>query len=461
MTRYRQLVLILLALELLAAVAIRTSAFNRPAALPVSELGIQEDGLLADMRQLEASHDPASPHSWLTMADFYSTFGLLPQAEYCLQQATLLGPLDEDGLMFQGIVLSRMGQLVQAQLSFQAVVDAAGERQQDARVELALVLLRQEDVAAAETALRAAQAEPLIKLALARLLIRTDRAEEAIQLLDQMLERQPGAMCVIQLKGWAYEALGNDRLARQQAELAQRHIQLTEMRTSTRLHERAMHQRYGPGRYLVESGRHEQAGDVAATVASMQAAVEAMKPLWRYHYAMRLAVLQLNQQQAQLALPYLAAVIQVEGESAEMWDLIGDAWQQLEDPQRARKAWLEGTRYKASKSIVVNQLLHQELAESYQLAGDKEQADRHAGLAFFERGRLAWRENDVRQALTSYTEAVGLLPENASCWFHLAETRRAMNDRNGARDAYQQCLELAAEHGRAHLGLSLTAGSSN
>ena len=454
MSGFRRALIVLILVELAAAVVVHW-LLSPPVPLPVSALGTQESGLLTDMQALEAKHDPGDIQSWVTIGDFYCSFGLLPEAEYCLEQAARLGTLDENGILLRGNILSRLGRMDEAEPYFREVIDSRGDRTSDAWIQLALDGLRQEDIQQAEQALRQSARQPIAQLALARLLMRTDRAAEAIAVLDQLLEDFPGSMRAFQLKSWAYEKLGNSQAARENYELSQRHVQIVSMLTPVRQHDEQMHQQYGPGRFMVESGLLEQQGDYAGAVEKVEQAIEQMKPLRRFFHSMRAAQLYLEIDQPRQALRHLRMVLVLDGESAEIWELAGVAWLALGEKENARQAWLEGTKFRAGKFMPANQYLHQKLADSFTETGEEELARRHRGLMHYEKGRLAWRENDLRTALVSFNEATQFLPLHAASWFYLAETRRAENDRQGARTAYLKCLQQNANHGRARVAFEL------
>jgi tetratricopeptide (TPR) repeat protein len=454
MSRLRRILIGLVLVEL-AATAALLLLVSPAAPLPVSEHGTQELGLVEDLRAVEAKHEPGEMQSWLKIGDFYCSFGLLPEAEYCLEQAALLGSLDEDGILLRGIILSRLGRIDEARQYFRQVIDSRRDGASDVWIQLALDALRQNDPQQAEQALRQSGNQPIAQLALARLLMRTERAAEAITVLDRLLEDVPGSLRALQLKSWAHERLGHSREARENYELSLRHVQVISMLTPVRLHDEQMHQRYGPGRLMVESGRLEQQGNQAGAVEMVEQAIEQMRPLRRFYHSMRAAQLYLETDNPRRALKHLRQVLVLDGESAEIWELVGNAWLALGEKEKAQRAWLEGTRFRASKFMPANQYLHQKLADSFAEAGEDELAQHHRGLMHYEKGRLAWRENDLRTALVSFTEAVNQLPMHASSWYYLAETRRAENDREGARDAYQQCLQQNANHGRARVAMAL------
>lgn len=454
MSGLRRALIVLILAELAATVAVHWLV-SPSVPLPASELGTQESGLVADMRALEAKHDPGDMQSWVTIGDFYCSFGLLPEAEYCLEQAARLGSLDEDGILLRGNILSRLGRMDEAEPYFRQVIESRGDHTSDAWIQLALDGLRQDDIQQAEQALRQSGRQPIAQLALARILMRTDRAAEALTVLDQLLEDFPGSMRAFQLKSWAHEKLGNPRAARENYELSQRHVQVVSMATPVRQHDEQMHQQYGPGRFMVESGLLEQQGDYAGAVEKVEQAIEQMKPLRRFFHSMRAAQLYLEIDQPRQALRHLRMVLVLDGESAEIWELVGVAWLALGEKEKARLAWLEGTQFRASKFMPANQYLHQSLVDSFAEAGEDALSQHHRGLMHYEKGRLAWRENDLRAALVSFNEATQHLPMHAASWYYLAETRRAENDRQGARAAYQKCLQQDANHGRARVALAL------
>src|SRR4030095_16052596 len=68
--------------------------------------------------------------------------------------------------------------------------------------------LREENVPEAIEALRKAPDIPKAKFLLARVLIRSGRAKEAISLLDDLLRASPGMVECNQMKSWAEAELG-------------------------------------------------------------------------------------------------------------------------------------------------------------------------------------------------------------------------------------------------------------
>jgi len=64
-------------------------------------------------------------------------------------------------------------------------------------------------------------------------------------------------------------------------------------------------------------------------------------------------------------------------------------------------------------------------------------------------GKLAWRVGDVAAALREFEKSAEILDDHAYTWYYLAEARHASQDKSGAGEAYQKCLSINPDHGRA------------
>src|SRR2546426_8392528 len=123
----------------------------------------------------------------------YRAFGLFPQAEYCYRQADKLSPKDRSYLYYWAECFDLMGRTREATKLHRQIIEA------DLRVPLGALTtqycwlnigqdrLREENVPEAIEALRKAPDLPRAKFLLARVLIRSGRAKEAIGLLDDLL----------------------------------------------------------------------------------------------------------------------------------------------------------------------------------------------------------------------------------------------------------------------------------
>jgi cytochrome c-type biogenesis protein CcmH/NrfG len=61
----------------------------------------------------------------------------------------------------------------------------------------------------------------------------------------------------------------------------------------------------------------------------------------------------------------------------------------------------------------------------------------------------AYRQDRLEAARELLEEAVALAPGEARSWYYLGEIHRAQGSDNDARAAYQRCVALDPDHGRA------------
>jgi Tfp pilus assembly protein PilF len=60
-----------------------------------------------------------------------------------------------------------------------------------------------------------------------------------------------------------------------------------------------------------------------------------------------------------------------------------------------------------------------------------------------------FRQTRLVEAQAALRESVKIDDEYPHAWFYLGEIGRYMGDSQAARDAYDRCLELNPDHGRA------------
>ena len=98
--------------------------------------------------------------------------------------------------------------------------------------------------------------------------------------------------------------------------------------------------------------------------------------------------------------------------------------------------------------------VNEKLNMAYQASGEEGKAAQQKGLMRLEKALLMWNRNEVRKSLVEFQGAVEVIPDSVIGWFYLAETRRLLGDGSGAREAYQTCLQLDPQHGRAQRRLA-------
>jgi len=99
--------------------------------------------------------------------------------------------------------------------------------------------------------------------------------------------------------------------------------------------------------------------------------------------------------------------------------------------------------------------LHYKLAEYYEGKKDAATARAHFARAYFGLGHEAFWNRDLPSAAAALSKAVEYTPDLAAAWFYLGEIDRLRGRAAPAREAYERCLKIDPDHGRAHTGLAL------
>jgi len=466
MSRVRVILLIIAVLELVL-IGMRyqeNGGFSAPVKSRVNKL---ERGNRLAVRQMEADLDTHSIDDWVNLGQVYSTFALMPEAEYCFRRAARLGSLTLEQQFKYGICLSRRGKIEKAIQIVMPVANSNNELAVHANQQIGFDYLRLDRRVEAEKYLRKAGADPISELSLARILIREDRVSEAIHVLDGLIARDPDSMRAHQMRAWAYEIPGDtydEREAQASYDNSMHASGMVIIHPLSRDWDVETVASMGAAKHMMASSVALQKDEFAQAIDSGRVAFEMIEPLWRPGYAKAMinahlangqANAHLANGQAVEALDYLSKWLIHDGESTRLWELAGDAFLVMGDQDKAESAWLRGTRIRASKTVEANAEICRKLEQLYETQGNRAKATLFRAWHQYESGKLQWRDNNVRSALVLFTQASDVLTQNEQVWFYLAESQRALSDRTSARESYKKCLLLNKYHGRAIVGLSL------
>ena len=445
MTRLQWILLALIISEA-TAVVLGWYRDDRQQQLPVTRLNVLDPASMKEIRQREAAHRPENRTDWLDLAAIYRTFGLLPEALYCYEQAQQLGSLRPEHHFSWGICLSRFGKMEAAQEHLNRVIVNHHEWEADAWLQIGFNYLREENPEKAEFALRKAIQRPIAKFTLARLLARTDRPDEALVLLNELIERYPNGLRVHQLKSWVHDLNGETEQAEYHRERVLRAVGRLPLHDRSRREDDRWFQRIGNGRLYFDSIMAEQRGDLQQATELAALGLEAA---WQEDRALRMVYLLLARDDLEQALLQLEKFIARVGESAESLTFLGEVLKESGKTTEAIQVWQRASGYRAGRFADTNMRIHEKLMMVYQETGETKKASRQQGLMRLEKARIMWNNDEVRNSLVDFDAAVKLIPDAEIAWFYLAETRRLLGDGSGARVAYQRCLQLRPQHGRA------------
>ncbi len=447
MSRFQKVLLALILVELSVWVLVWRSG-ARPGPLPPVDWSacLIEDAVAAQIRETELHLQPDDPASWVELGAAYRAFGLFPQAEYCYRQADKLSPKDRSYLYYWAECFDLMGRTREATKLHRQIIDAGlrepigAETAQYCWLNIAQDRLREENVPEAIEALRLARELPRAKFLLARVLIRSGKAKEAVTLLDDLLRGSPGMVEYNQMKSWAEAELGDQAAAQEFYERSRRSQQQLSKWDPTYQEVLKRRKTSGSQAWHEKSLQLESQGKLPAALEWSRKAFEAF---WTEDRAQQRAKLELLTGNPAEAISLMEDCVKRVGASAKTLDIIGVAAIELHDNDRARRVWEQAIELEPTPN------LYDKLAELCRIAGDAAQMRKYLSLGQYQTGKAAWLNNDLQTALEHFNKAVALYDGHAHTWYYLGETRRLLGDAAGAEVAYRRCLQANPDHGRA------------
>lgn len=442
MIRLRRSLLMLIVLEVCAGLMGMIWQRTRPA-VPTPNLSRLPNSTAEAMRQLQQAtrHDHLA--SWREMGEAYLAYGYFPEAVVCFRRAKQLDPQNFGSVYGLAYSLDRVGKTAEANSLFaEAATLSDKEMARTCIYHIGRNLLREESPIAADREFSRLPNDPAAVHQRARLRILQNRFRDArpmiemLRRLDQYdLETQLLSVHAEQGECRRDAAVAHaDRLERSQPSL--RLIDYWEYLQPIR-------ERYGMAAELARIQSLSLAGNALEAADRFDALVRNTDPRIMVHLLARGAELQLQAGRAERAVELLTTLLETAGQLPIAVHLLGDAWHALGDFQKACEFWTRGNALRPRAES------HQRLAEFYERNGDPVQARREAGFAFQVLGIEAYRNNELERALNLLLQAVERVPDEAQAWFYLGETRRALSQEPEAKVAFERCVALAPNHGRA------------
>jgi len=445
--------LVLIAAELV--VIVRKSLETPPAPLPDSNTVGLESEVAESIRELEKKLDRRDKTSWIFLGDRYRAFGMLPEAVYCYEQVDPLDPKETRHLYYWALCHSRMGNLDESEKLFMRTIKAVPPPRMQAHYAMLRMgqdYLRQGKPDLAKEQLRKSVQISSSKIWLCRLLIRQGSLPEAIALLKITADQYPRSIRAHQLLAVAFERQGDSEKARVHYEQAGRCTTAIETDEPVRGEDEQILGQYGSPFLQLESYKLEQKKLLSAALRTSR---KALAIAWKEDYALQNSLLLMKNNRPEEAVKGLQECIQRAGDSAESLQLLGDAWRAAKKPQEAIKVWERAAAMPASRRPFQDITIREKLVKVYrEVNGDAKKTKRHEGFVHFARGKMAYLTNVLKEAQMHLEKAVALIPDEPIAWFYLAEACRHDKSFDRAEQAYQRCLKLNPNHGRAIRGLA-------
>ena len=409
---------------------------------PLADLSGLDPVATEELRALTAHCE--TTEQWRKLGEAYLSLGFYPEAEACLRQASQLDPNGADLAFKHAFALERIGKLEDANGKYEAAARLNHPRQADCWYYVGRNHLRLEQPTPAAEAFTKAQVLPAARYELALLAARSGRASEAEQAASDLArgfpESYPPASLLYRL------ALARDdrtRAAAMADEFVRRPRPLpspfdTEVNW---VFETA--NSIGRDRLFRDAGREMQARRVSSAEQLLQ---ESLQAAWHPDVADRLAEVRFVLGRPDDAAKLLSEVIDRAGPSFQLLWRLGQVHAARGDQSRAVELWERASRLATGPEALG---LWQDLAAHYERAGDAGQARRYSAKADLAEGMELLEKGQPSDAVTILTRAVNSNSDLTPAWYYLGRAQYSLGRASDARAAYQKCLALDANHGRA------------
>lgn len=439
------LILIILA-ETVWAGAVCFERLSR-AAPPVVDLSRLDPLTAAELEQLRLQVRDGSGVSqeWRTLAESYLGNGYYVAAEQCFRKAVELESDDVQARYGRGFCLERIGRTRSAIDVFASTIEhAEPELAKTCWYQIGRCYLREENAELAERAFRKTPEFAPAAYQLAKLLIRSGRADESIPILSDELSRFPNSLKLLQLRMRAAEALADaegarlfrDREDRGEYQLILEYGQNFISLFANRLGLPALLSRAMQAK---ESGSLQARQDALAEPLSIVRANE----LWQYRSVwIAAAHVELGLGNLNAASELIDEIAQGADNSPDVIEFRALFAEAAGDDESAHELW------KRLATMQPSAHLYRQLSVSRANIDEKTRA-RYRALADLCGAIDAYRINDGDGARTLLKSGASVLSGYDRYLFYVGEIDRVFGSIRDALDAYEQCLDVNPGHGRA------------
>lgn len=451
-----RLLLILLVVELGYCGYLIADRLARP--VPVLPSGQFIDPLLmADYRELAADAETGSSREWIRLGQAFLGQGFYGYAENCFRQATRIDPDDGLAQASYAFCLERTGRMQASTREYEKLKDYSGKTDfpfASPRHYLYAIgrnYLREENAEKAEEVFRENNGFQPADYQLAKLLVRSGRAEEALPYIERNLAATSNSLVFNQLHAQALESLGRMEEAKQAEDRVERSLYVIPLNFNTSFLT-PYSKRHGILKEVEAYNQMLERNDMDHLAKKLDEILELMSerriPQYKSTLISMLEV-EFQRNNPERMLKLIQKLKEFGIENAETLQFEAGAYMLSGEMEKAVP--LLQRVLEMSPTIEV----HQALANYYDQQQNPAKRDFHQAKMALLFAMINFRNNQLKPAEEAIARSVELNPRDPQTWFYYAEIKRLLDDQASAKEAYQKCLKLNPNHGRAIRELAL------
>jgi tetratricopeptide (TPR) repeat protein len=446
MTRRDRILVAVVAVELAVGgfLVVRKRSAPTP---PLADVSFVDGRVGAHIRESVARC--RTPDDWAALATTYSAYGYFPESEACARYAAGHDSTNADRAYEWAFALERIGLLDEANAQYERAAAIGYAHPDECWYYVARNWLRMENADAARAAFERAGSQPSARYELARLNDRAGDEAGALAILDRLTAEYPTAVHphLLRHKIDALHDRPSALVAGDKAYRFQTRLPTPFDRDSERLE--AAHHAIGVAHVQPEADALLAAGKWREAEPLLRAAIAEQ---WNPDLSDLLAEVEFSRGNPAGAAKLLAEAVDRAGASPHLLFRLGAAYEEAGQPDQAIAAWSRATTLGIGAEVKDS---YYRLATAYEQAKKPDAAKAALARAFFSVGHEFVTTGRAAEALLPLEEATKADPQLAAAWFYRGEAHRLTGRPDAARAAYQKCLELAPNQGRARRALKL------
>lgn len=411
--------------------------------------------IMPQLRELARAAEFGYSEDWNRLGEALLSKGFYSHAEQAFREALRSDSQDfraQFGLAFS---LDRTGRIPESSVEYRKLLqlDASSADQlglqRDAQYALGRNALREQKPDEAERIFRQLSNDPPADYQVAKLLIRSGSAEQAVSLIEKNLAWMPDSLEFHFLNQRALEQLQQPRAAFEAGSMVDRSTRRIWLNFNMG-YLAPLNERTGIGPILGELGE-VAGGDNLARIEEVGQRIKTLlqdSPVFvEKEVDAQLLEVAVRREQPDRVLERLEKIRAAGREDAVTLEAEGDAWAMQGESDEAAKSWTRAL------TLTPSIRLHRKLANHF-AERNRIQRDWHLGRAALLNGMEEYRGNRLGAAISRLRKAARFSPQDPVPWFYLGEAYLHLGESDDAQDAYQRCLELDPGHGRAEAKLN-------
>jgi len=421
-------------------------------AVPVIPTFKLDDPVLGgEIEELASIAQTGGDAEWQKLSEALMSHGYYSHAEQNFIQALKLNPENVKARFGLAFCLDKMGRLEQSTAEYRHfLATETGKPDKEnmnfyALYSIGKNFLREENMQDAEATFRENEEFVPAQYQLAKLLIRSDRAKQALPIIEKNLKEIPFSLEFHYLMSIAMDALNRPDEATASADMIERSAHLVSLNFNND-YINPFYYQYGLAKLFNECEMLQKQNKPAEFEKKMQFILEKMKGkrLPKYPTALYQLMLVAEQRnQPEQMLHFLQEMEKVKVNSSQILYYKGKAYALQNKKDQAAINWEQ------SLKMFPNAQVHHDLVIYYLQKKDEKKVRYHSAKEKLLTGIALYRQNQLEEALQEIGKSISINPEDAFAWYYLGEINHYLGNEKQAEQAFHRCLKISPYHGRA------------